>query len=191
MFNRRRKPWPPLVAVEPSIPPAALDSPGLLATMVNHSTVLLQQAGSNILTDPIWSTRCSPLQFLGPRRHRLPGIKFERLPKIDAVLISHNHYDHLDLPTLRRLRGSAGPIFVAPLGLARFLESRGIRPVHELDWGDSCAIPGAMVHAVPAFHFSGRSPFDRDRTLWCGYMIESRIGFVYYAGDTAFGRHFE
>lgn len=189
-LTSRPAPSPQCAPVTPSIPPASVDSPSLLATFVNHSTVLLQQPYSNILTDPIWSPRCGPLSFIGPRRYRLPGVEFDRLPPIHAVLISHNHYDHLDVPTLRRLAARGGTVFVAPLGVARFLESRDIRPAHELDWGDSLAVPGATVHAVPTFHFSGRGPFDRDRTLWCAYVIESAFGLVYFAADTGFGPHF-
>ena len=190
VLNRRREPSPDHVPVQTSVPPAAVDSPSLLTTFINHSTVLLQQPASNILTDPIWSERCSPVSFLGPRRHRLPGVEFDRLPPIHTVLLSHNHYDHLDLPTLRRLAARGGTVFVAPLGVARFLESQGIAPAHQLDWGDSLNVPGATIHAVPAFHFSGRGALDRDKTLWCGYMIESAFGLVYFAADTGFGPHF-
>jgi len=190
MLTRHREPSPDRLPVDPSIPPLSVESPSLLVTFVNHSTVLLQQPGSNILTDPVWSERASPVSFLGPRRHRLPGIEFDRLPPIHTVLLSHNHYDHLDLATLRRLAASRQPVFVAPLGLARYLESRGITPAQQLDWGDSLGVPGATIHAVPAFHFSGRSPFDRNQTLWCGYVIQSAFGAIYFAGDTGFGPHF-
>ncbi|MDR3700750.1 MAG: MBL fold metallo-hydrolase [Candidatus Sulfopaludibacter sp.] len=190
MLTRRREPSPEFIPVEPSAPPHSVDSPSLLVTLVNHSTVLLQQPGCHILTDPIWSERCSPFSFIGPRRHRLPGVEFDRLPTIHTVLLSHNHYDHLDLSTLRRLSARGGAIFVVPLGLAPFLESHGITPVRQLDWGESLAVSGATIHAVPAFHFSGRGAFDRDKTLWCGYMIESAFGKVYFAADTGFGPHF-
>jgi L-ascorbate metabolism protein UlaG (beta-lactamase superfamily) len=186
----RPEPSPALVPVSPSIPPAAIDSPALLVTLVNHSTVLLQQCGGNILTDPIWSDRCSPFSFAGPRRHRMPGVNFEHLPPIHTVLLSHDHYDHLDVPTLRRLAARHAPQFVAPLGLRQFLESQNIGPVHELDWGDSLAVRGATIHACPAFHFSGRGPFDRNRTLWSSYTIESDFGMSYFAADTGFGPHF-
>lgn len=189
LLTRRREPSPEFVPIRPSVPPASV-GPGLLATYVNHSTVLLQQPGSHILTDPIWSARCSPVPFAGTRRHRLPGVAFERLPAIHAVLLSHNHYDHLDLPTLRRLSVPGGPVFVAPRGVGRFLKSRGIVPAHDLDWGDFVTVPGATIHCVPAFHFSSRGPFDRNKTLWCGYLVESAFGVVYFAGDTAFGQHF-
>lgn len=189
MLSHQRAPSPEHVAITPSIPPAAVDGPSLLVTMVNHSTVLLQQPGGNILTDPVWSERVSPLPFLGPRRHRLPGVELERLPAIHTVLLSHNHYDHLDLPTLRRLSARGGSRFLAPLGVGPFLESSGIGPVHQLDWGESAAVSGAVIHATPAFHFSGRG-LRRNRTLWCGYVIESSLGNIYFAGDTAFGPHF-
>ena len=190
MLTGRRASSPDSIPVALSVPPQSVDSPSLLVTLVNHSTVLLQQPGCHILTDPIWAERCSPFSFVGPRRHRLPGVEFDRLPLIHTVLLSHNHYDHLDLSALRRLSARGGAAFVVPLGLARFLESHGVAPVRELDWGESCAVPGATIHAVPAFHFSGRSPFDRDKTLWCGYMIESAFGHVYFAADTGFGPHF-
>jgi L-ascorbate metabolism protein UlaG (beta-lactamase superfamily) len=106
------------------------------------------------------------------------------------VLISHNHYDHLDLPTIRRLAQPGHAAFVVPLGLARLLRSEKIGPAYELDWGEARTIGATTVHAVPALHFAGRGIFDRDKTLWCGYVIQSRDGTVYFAGDTAFGPHF-
>jgi L-ascorbate metabolism protein UlaG (beta-lactamase superfamily) len=176
--------------VEPSIPPRRVEGSGLRTTLVNHSTVLLQQRGSNILTDPIWSERASPLSWIGPRRLRKPGVSWEHLPSIDAVLISHNHYDHLDLPTLRRLAARGDSIFIVPVGVARLLRSQNIGPTHELDWGEALSLPGVTIHCVPALHFSSRGIFDRNMTLWCGYVIECQERLVYFAGDTAFGRHF-
>jgi L-ascorbate metabolism protein UlaG (beta-lactamase superfamily) len=190
MLTSRRETSPNHIPVRTSVPPASIDQPSLLTTCVNHSTYLLQQPGCNILTDPIWSERCSPVSFIGPHRHRLPGVEFERLPAIHIVLLSHNHYDHLDLPTLRLLVARGSTTFVAPLGVGPFLEARGMTPAHQLDWGESVTIGGVTIHAVPAAHFSGRSLFDRDRTLWCGYVIESVFGKIYVAGDTGFGPHF-
>lgn len=106
------------------------------------------------------------------------------------MLISHNHYDHLDLPTLRWLGRRDNCVFVVPRGVAQLLRSQHIAPVHELDWGDSRAFNHAMIHAVPALHFANRGIFDRNRTLWCGYVIERQNRIVYFAGDTAFGDHF-
>jgi L-ascorbate metabolism protein UlaG (beta-lactamase superfamily) len=187
-LNNHKEPSPDFVAdVQPSVPPPRVDGATLRVTLINHSTVLLQQNGSNILTDPIWSQRASPVAFAGPKRRREPGVRFEDLPAIDTVLLSHSHYDHLDLPTLRRLRAS---VFIAPLGVARLLKANGIGPVQEMDWGESRAVQGATIHSVPALHFSARGLSDRNRTLWCGYMIESPGGLVYFAGDTAFGNHF-
>jgi L-ascorbate metabolism protein UlaG (beta-lactamase superfamily) len=176
--------------VEQSIPPRCVDGGGLRITLVNHSTVLLQQRGSNILTDPIWSERASPLSWIGPRRRRKPGVRREDLPRIDAVLISHNHYDHLDLPTLRWLAGRGDSTFIVPARVARLLRSEKIAPTHELDWDDSLSLPGFTIHCVPALHFSSRGVYDRNMTLWCGYVIECQERLVYFAGDTAFGRHF-
>jgi L-ascorbate metabolism protein UlaG (beta-lactamase superfamily) len=176
--------------VEPTKPPPDVQGSGLRVTLINHSTLLLQQSGLHILTDPIWSERASPLAWIGPRRRRNPGVLWEDLPRIDIVLLSHNHYDHLDLPTLRRLAGRGQSQFVVPAGVARLLRSQGIGPVHELDWGESLRCGPATVRSVPAIHFSARGLFDRNRTLWCGYVIEAADRIIYFAGDTAFGGHF-
>ena len=176
--------------IGPSIPPRRVEGSGLRATLINHSTVLLQQPGANILTDPIWSERASPVSWAGPRRKRKPGVAWEHLPPIDIVLISHNHYDHLDLPTLRRLVARLDSTFIVPAGVARLLRAKNIRPVHEIDWGASISLAGCTIHCVPAFHFSSRAIYDRNETSWCGYVIECRERIVYFAGDTAFGPHF-
>ncbi|MBZ5620695.1 MAG: MBL fold metallo-hydrolase [Acidobacteriia bacterium] len=190
-LTSRPEPWPRFISdVEQSIPPRRVEGSGLRTTLVNHSTVLLQQRGSNILTDPIWSERTSPLSWIGPRRRRKPGVSWEDLPSIDAVLISHNHYDHLDLPTLRRLAARGDSTFIVPARGAKLLRSENVGPVHEMDWGESLSVPGLTIHSVPALHFSSRGIYDRNITLWCGYVIECQERRVYFAGDTAFGRHF-
>jgi L-ascorbate metabolism protein UlaG (beta-lactamase superfamily) len=176
--------------VEPSKPPGCVEGNDLRVTLINHSTVLLQQSFAHILTDPIWSQRASPLTSIGPHRRREPGVLWEDLPRIDIVLISHNHYDHLDLATLRKLVQRGQSQFVVPAGVARLLRSRKIGPVHELDWGGSVPIGRTTIHCVPAMHFSARGVFDRNRTLWCGYVIEAEGRIIYFAGDTAFGNHF-
>lgn len=114
----------------------------------------------------------------------------EDLPPIDAVLISHNHFDHLDLSTLHQLAARGSSTFVVATGGARLLRSQRIEPVHELDWGESLAISGFIIHCVPALHFSARGILDRNKTLWCGYVIEYPESLVYFAGDTGFGSHF-
>jgi L-ascorbate metabolism protein UlaG (beta-lactamase superfamily) len=190
-LTSRPEPSPAFIAdVVPSVPPASVDDDQLRVTLVNHSTVLLQQPGANILTDPIWSLRASPLTWAGPKRVRTPGVRWEDLPRIDVVLLSHNHYDHLDVVTLRKLAETGATQFVTPLGVGRVLRSHGIKTVHELDWGDTLITAGCTVHGVPALHFSARTPFDRNRTLWCGFILETSRGRVYFAGDTAFGEHF-
>jgi L-ascorbate metabolism protein UlaG (beta-lactamase superfamily) len=190
-LSSRPEPSPKFIAdVEQSIPPRRVENSGLRATLVNHSTVLLQQLGCNILTDPVWSERVSPVSWIGPRRRRKPGVSWENLPPIDVVLISHNHYDHLDLATLRRLAARGDSTYIVPAGVARLLRSRDIGPAHELDWGESLSLPGFTIHCVPALHFSSRGIHDHNLTLWCGYMIEYQERLVYFAGDTAFGPHF-
>jgi L-ascorbate metabolism protein UlaG (beta-lactamase superfamily) len=190
-LTSRRERSPAFISdVEQSVPPRSVEAGALRITLVNHSTVLVQQEGFNILTDPIWSERASPFTWIGPRRRREPGVSWENLPRIDAVLLSHNHYDHLDLPTLHRLAGCGESTFIVPAGGARLLRSKNIGPAHELDWGESLSLPACTIHCVPALHFSSRGILDRNRTLWCGYVIECRRRIVYFAGDTAFGSHF-
>jgi L-ascorbate metabolism protein UlaG (beta-lactamase superfamily) len=191
-WQRTRRPgfWPEWIESAPGSPPEPRVS-DLRVTRVGHSTVLVQAAGLNLLTDPVWSDRVSPVSWAGPRRRRAPGIRFEDLPPIDAVLVSHNHYDHLDLPTLERLEAAHRPQFLVSLGNAALLRSRAIGRVAELDWWQRAEIGGARVTAVPARHFSGRGLRDTNATLWCGYAIESAAGTVYFAGDTGWGPHFQ
>ena len=195
MSHRERGPWRWFTGTPPGPRPPDRASEGKLrVTFVNHSTVLVQMDGLNILTDPIWSDRVSPVSWAGPRRHRPPGIRFEDLPPIDAVLVSHNHYDHMDVPTLRRLgaSGRRGPRVFAGLGNAAFLARHGVAGAKDLDWWESVTLAaGVTLTAVPARHFSSRSPFDRDRTLWCGWVVTGPSGSFYFAGDTGWGSHFQ
>ena len=172
-------------------PPQRLASGQLRATFINHSTVLLQVGELNIITDPIWSEFASPVQFAGPRRHCAPGIRFEDLPPIDLVLLSHNHYDHLDVDTLRRLQRRDAPTVYCPLGVARLVRRLGFRSIVELDWWQQQSFREAAIHCVPAQHFSARGPFDRNRTLWCGWHLETPEGGIFFAGDTGMGPHFQ
>jgi L-ascorbate metabolism protein UlaG (beta-lactamase superfamily) len=181
LLNRDHGPWDRWREITPSVPPARSDA--LRVTWVNHSTFLIQVANVNILTDPIWSERCSPVQWAGPKRRHAPGIRFESLPPIDTVLISHNHYDHLDVGTLRRLQRRQ--TFVG-LGNSAFL-----RGATDLDWWESAAISDAVrVTCVPAQHFSSRGVTDRDANLWCGFVLETPQGPLYFAGDTGWGPQF-
>lgn len=172
-------------------PPERVRGTGLRVTFVNHSTFLLQTAGLNLLTDPVWSERVSPVTFAGPRRRRAPGLRMEELPPVDAILISHNHYDHFDKATLRRLLKRDRPVAFCPLGLARPLARLGFSEVCEMDWWQHVAWCGLNVNCVPAHHFSARGPFDRNRTLWCGWMLGAEEGAIYCAGDTGFSNVFD
>ena len=172
-------------------PPQRVDGDQLRVTFVNHTTVLLQTHGVNILSDPIWSERCGPVSWFGPRRVRPPGIRLDDLPPIDVVLLSHNHYDHCDLPTLKQIARKHGPKLIAPLGNRQFLERRGIAVFRELDWWSSTNVSDDVtVTAIPARHFAGRGLFDRDRSLWSGFLVGTPSGSICFAGDTGFGDHF-
>ncbi|HYK02887.1 MAG TPA: MBL fold metallo-hydrolase [Thermoanaerobaculia bacterium] len=189
MSNRDEGPWDEWREITPTKPPRRVE--GLRVTLVNHATLLIQTQNVNILTDPIWSDRCSPLSFIGPKRHHAPGIRFEDLPPIDVVILSHNHYDHMDIPTLQRLAREHNPRIYAGLGNGAFLRSKKIENVTELDWWQSAPIAdGVRLNAVPAQHFSSRGLADRDANLWCGYVLETLDGPIFFAGDTGWGSHF-
>jgi L-ascorbate metabolism protein UlaG (beta-lactamase superfamily) len=192
MATRRKECWPRWIEdPTPSGPPPQAGPHHVAATYVNHATFLLQVGGHHILTDPMWSRRASPLSWAGPRRVRRPGLAFADLPPVGVVLVSHNHYDHMDLPTLRRLRHRCGPLFVTSLGNRHYLRRRGLDRVEELDWWQSLTVaPGLKVTLTPAQHFSRRGLFDRNRTLWGGFLLEAAAARVYFAGDSGYDEHF-
>ncbi|MFP5307908.1 MAG: MBL fold metallo-hydrolase [Gammaproteobacteria bacterium] len=160
-------------------------------TWVGHSTFVLRWGGRWLITDPHLSARASPLSFAGPLRFTPPALQNGELPPLDVALISHNHYDHLDEPTLRRLaKDRPQLVFVVPLGLKRWFAQRRIERVVELDWWQSAEIAGLRVHAVPAQHFSGRNAHDRNATLWCGFVVEAQGRQLYFAGDTGYSPDF-
>lgn len=168
----------------------------LKITLINHATVLIQTGGVNILTDPVFSDWITPVPGIGTKRSRPPGVNFENLPPIDIVLISHNHYDHMDIPTLEMLNEHHKPLFVVPLGNKELLEDNEIKNVIELDWWQDIDYynknnKDMKITFVPARHFSMRGLCDRDATLWGGYIVHSDGGPVYFAGDTGYGKHFK
>jgi L-ascorbate metabolism protein UlaG (beta-lactamase superfamily) len=182
--NGERAAWPEYVPVQPSVPPARVAGTDMLVTWIGHSTVLVQTAGLNILTDPIWSDRASPFSFIGPRRVRAPGVRFENLPRIDLVLVSHDHYDHMDLPTLRRLWERDRPLIVTSLGNDAILRGDGIASVAR-DWGQSVAVgPGVEVLIERSHHWGSRWGTDRNRALWSAFTIRTPAGNIFFAGDT-------
>ncbi|MBU1238219.1 MBL fold metallo-hydrolase [Myxococcota bacterium] len=191
-LTRRPSKWPRLIpSTFGATPPVSVGPGQLSAVFVNHASVLVQFDSLNILLDPVWSERVSPVSFAGPKRVRAPGIAFSQLPPIHGVLVSHDHYDHLDMPTLKRLKNRFNPLFVVPRGCAKRFKGTGIIRVVELDWWQSTSKIGAKIYVVPARHSSGRSLADRDRTLWGGFVILSRGGPIYFAGDTGYGKHFK
>jgi len=180
----------PVPAANPATVPAGSASSNATVTWIGHSTVLIQHQGANILTDPILTERASPLPFAGPRRRSAAALTLEELPPIDVVVISHNHYDHLDTRTIRALGN--GPRYFVPLGVGRWLTDRGIDParVTEMDWWDSDSVhlPQTQLEviATPSQHFSGRSLTDRNQSLWAAWVIRWDDFSVWFGGDTGY-----
>jgi N-acyl-phosphatidylethanolamine-hydrolysing phospholipase D len=156
-------------------------------TWLGHAAFLLRIAGRTILLDPFLSDWASPRPNIGPRRYTPPGIPVQHLPPIDLLLVSHNHYDHLDAPTIEALAPKHRIAVGVPLGVGRFFARRGYSKVRELDWSDQLAIDGVTVTALPALHNSKRGPFDQNKTLWASFAIEGDGRRVYFSGDTAYG----
>ncbi|MEA3018230.1 MAG: hypothetical protein QOI38_2952 [Sphingomonadales bacterium] len=181
-----RAEWPERVPVTPTVPPRRVAGEEMRVTWIGHSTVLVQTQGLNILTDPLWSERTSPFSFVGPRRVRAPGVRFDDLPEIDLVLVSHNHYDHMDVATLRRLWRRNRPLIVTSLGNDALLRSHGIEAVAR-DWGGSVRAGPAEVIVERVHHWSTRWGTDRNRALWSGFTVRLPGGNIFFAGDTGWG----
>lgn len=193
-LKRHKARWPARLPNLIYPPPGDTVAPGQVSlTFIGHSTFLIRLAGphgvTTILTDPIFSERCFPVQWMGPRRVRAPGLALEALPPIDAVLVSHNHYDHMDLPSLRALHRRFRPLLLTTLGNARPLRDAGVPGATELDWWDAAPAGPVRVTATPARHFAARGPHDRNRTLWAGFMLEAAGGRLLFAGDSGAGPH--
>jgi N-acyl-phosphatidylethanolamine-hydrolysing phospholipase D len=163
------------------------------ATWLGHASVLVQSGGLNILTDPVFSERASPVQFAGPKRAQPPGIALAALPPIDLVLISHSHYDHLDRDSVVQLaqRGGQRTLFLVPLGLKQWMAGQGITNVVELDWWDTYSVRGVPVQLVPVQHWSARGLGDRNETLWGGWVVRAPDLHWYFSGDTGYAAHFK
>ncbi|MEG0821303.1 MAG: MBL fold metallo-hydrolase [Burkholderiaceae bacterium] len=182
-----------LSVVEPELDFIGSGHSRLAATWIGHSTVLVQIAGMNILTDPVFSDRASLVPWSGPRRWQAPGLALDQLPHIDLVLLSHNHYDHLDAASVKALARQAGgaPLFAVPLGVEAWMAAAGIKRVQALDWWDELMVGEVKLTFVPAQHWSGRTALDRNRTLWGGFVVEAVGRSVYFAGDTGYSPEFE
>lgn len=170
-------------------PPAKVDR--LRVTFINHATCLVQTPNFHFLTDPVYAKRVSPISFAGPARVRAPGVAFEDLPRIDAVLVSHNHYDHLDIDTLVRLQKKFDPVFYVAMGDKALLQSRGISKIVQMDWWDRAGQGPAQIQFFPAQHWSGRGLNDRRRSLWGSFGVEVDQVKIYFAGDTGHSVHFQ
>lgn len=196
LWDRLRRPWratpspstfrQEFPAATPSHP-ARVVSPHVAVTWVGHSSFLVQLDGVNLLTDPMWSDRASPIPFAGPRRWAPPGLSFDALPPIDAVLLSHNHYDHLDSRTVRRLvRRYPHTAWFVPLGVGPFVSARGGKRVTQLDWWEEASLGPMRMACAPARHFSARTFRDRGATLWCSWSILGPSRRIYFGGDSAY-----
>ena len=159
-------------------------------TWIGHASMALRQEGVAMLIDPVFSDRVSPVSFLGPKRKVALPLTLQDFDGVDTVLISHNHYDHLDEPTIKALlaRPQGQPRFIVPLGIDRWLRERGAQRVQALDWWDSVPVGAVQVHLVPAQHWSARTPWDRNQNLWGGFVVESASFRFYYSGDTAYSQ---
>jgi L-ascorbate metabolism protein UlaG (beta-lactamase superfamily) len=175
---------PPVIAratADYATPPAS----GLRATWIGHASVLVEIDGQRLLTDPIWSERASPSSLVGPKRFMAPPLPLDALPPIDLVLVSHDHFDHLDMATVQAL-AARGARFAVPLGVGAHLEAWSVPPsqIVELDWGESARVGGLELVATPARHYSGRNPLRRDRTLWSSWVVKGPRHRLFFSGDT-------
>jgi N-acyl-phosphatidylethanolamine-hydrolysing phospholipase D len=190
--SRPHAPTPPRGAfpvATPAVVYPRAEATELRATWIGHSTVLLQAGGFNLLTDPVFSERAFPVQWMGPRRVMEPGLPLERLPPLDIVLLSHNHYDHLDRPAVKRIaRAHPRAVWITPLGLGHYVRGWGVREIVELDWWGTTETEahGVRVTATPARHFSNRRLGDRNRSLWCGFALAGDGWRAWFAGDTGY-----
>ncbi|WP_075291077.1 MBL fold metallo-hydrolase [Pararhizobium arenae] len=191
-FGKGNVPWPNIFdsPFPPARPEERVTEQRLVVTMVGHASMLIQVGGLNILTDPVWSDRTSPFPWAGPKRVNPPGIRMGDLPPIDIVLVTHNHYDHLDLDTLHKLQQRADPRIVTPLGNKAIMRGRlPAARITEMDWGEALTIaPDIDLHCDPCHHWSARGLGDRRMALWAAFVLTTPAGNIYHIGDTGFHR---
>lgn len=193
-FGESRARWPKRLELPmPARPAQKVSGSDLRVTMIGHASMLIQVADLNILVDPVWSERASPLSFAGPKRVIEPGIEFDHLPPVDVVIVTHNHYDHLDLATLKRLCEAFNPLILTPLGNDTIIRlAAPDARIVPLDWGESWEVEGITFTAEPCHHWSARGLRDRSMALWAAFVIETPAGRIYHIGDTGFhgGRNY-
>lgn len=190
MLSEPRARWPESIPVMTQRPAPRLDGAWATVTFIGHSTFLVQTPLGNIITDPVFAKRASPLQFIGPRRVRQPAVRFDDLPPIAMVLLSHNHYDHCDLAALRRIARRFDPLLLTPLGNGRLARRTGFTRIEELDWWQSASGSPVPVTVTPARHFSARTPFDRNRALWGSFVVDIAGRRLFFGGDSGYAPHF-
>jgi len=190
MLLTPRTRWPVSIPVQPQKPPI-VQGQQVAITSIGHASFLIQAAGTGVLTDPVYADRASPSQSTGPRRVRAPGVRFDDLPPVSIVLLSHNHYDHCDLRALLELKRRFEPTVITPIGNRRLLRSVGIDQVEELDWWNASTRSSIPITLTPAQHNSARGMFDRNHALWGGFLIEVAGKRIFFAGDSGYGPHFE
>lgn len=189
--ERDAVPWPASLPLARHAPPPSAVQPGRAAvTMIGHATFLVRSEHAVWVTDPVLTSHAGPFGWMGPRRVRPPALAPDAWPGLDFVLVSHNHYDHLQPASLRAVTRRGAPHLIVPLGLGEFMTRRGFDRVHELDWWQRVSVGAATITCVPGQHFSARTPWDRNTTLWCGYVVRDDATTVYFAGDSGYGPHF-
>jgi L-ascorbate metabolism protein UlaG (beta-lactamase superfamily) len=190
LFDGPDPDWPETIPSRPTTPAPAAPPGRVRVTLINHASTLIQLDQVNILTDPVWSDRVGPTSWLGPARHQAPGVRFEDLPPIHAILLSHSHFDHLDLPTLRRLARAHHPRVLAGLGTRALLEQEGVSGAEDLDWWQATTVGALTITFAPAQHWSRRGLADHNHLLWGSFLVAGPSGSAYFAGDTGWGPHF-
>ena len=188
-FTSSSEAWPKQILATKDTPPPQVGNRSVRISSVGHATFLIQLQDKNILTDPVWSERVSPFKFVGPKRVSPPGIDLNKLPKIDIVLISHNHYDHLDTQTISQLWHHSKPVFITPLGnKPTILKAAPDAQVYELDWWQEQQIGVLDIHMIPSQHWSSRWIIDTNKALWGGFIIEAPEGQICFIGDSGYSK---